>query len=1297
MMDRFDYKRLVAAAIALLLVFALLPGAAFAQEPAENTNGQAGPTAPLSDETKPDGPEETPAPTEPEPSASPDATPPEAAPAATPIPSQEPEPSAAPGETPVATPVLSQETQGPELAAQQSEQEEQQPHPEPDPNEGVLYVEGEVLVVFEDTATVQAVENAVAQSFAEPEHAITASEIRNEEPVLVGLDETTTVARAVEELSADPNVLIAQPNYLYHAMESAEELEAMAVTINDPLQTQQWHLSSIGMYDAWEIQKAKEDGLSGQPVRVAVLDSGINLTHEDLVDNIDFAHAMNYAVTPPAPLTGDGSSGSHGSHVAGIISAAANNGKGGAGVSYNAQIVPVNVYYDGLNATTNDVVNAMEYVMGIEGVRVINMSFGGTAPGFDEDTDTLLHGKIKEAYEKGIISVCAGGNAYTDAFVFPGDYRECTSVVAINSSNVRANCAYNQYKDISAPGVDILSAGRNSNSSYIISSGTSMAAPMVSGVAALLFAQNPSFSVADVQEVLYNTADDLGAPGRDDFYGWGKVNAAKALEHSGISVLSPKNVAAAVYDAASIRISWNTVPNADGYRVYRSEQAGGEYQQVSGDITAALSFMDNTASLTRNKTFYYKVLAYKSDVVEVKSNFSTVVQAAIPARLAAPTGIMATPNGPGEIKVSWKALPGAQYYNVYRAPSGAGPWTKVAQAGESSASYADKAIGARGITLYYYVTAVTKVGIRDAADESPRSGVVSGTIPKALGMPASVSAEALEGMASIKVSWSAVPGANGYDVYRVSGGGARVKVHTAPASAVSYTDTGLARGKAYTYYISAYLMLGTQKEAGPEKSGSAVLPAAMPAPANVVTDISGNWDVKLSWGSIASAEGYEIYRAESATGGFVKIAIVPGVSFTDLDTVKNKIYYYKVRAYKAVGAVRDYSPQSTAVCVSLVDKMPAPSVAVKANDALSASVSWKTVPGALGYEVARAESAGGAYKAVYTTNTESIRSFQDTGVLAGTTYYYKIRAIRRLNGKPDYGNYSLPAAAKPMPLPVSGIEAKSGGYNRIMISWVGTTDASGYFVYSAPKASGAYEKVADIATNMTVSYTHKGLKTGTAYYYKIAPYRLAGVNKVEGERTALASAKPLVPAPATIKAVKAGYDGAKVSWGKAADASGYYVYRSARPVGVFRLVATTKATKRSFADKGLKTGTEYYYKVIPFRNAGTKKVKGAASEVASAQPALNKVSGIVVKSAGRRAATVRWKKTEGAGGYDVWRALGDGTYKRVKTLAGNETTSFKNSRLRSSKVYSYRVRAYRKVGSKKIYGAWSAVKRIRIK
>lgn len=378
---------------------------------------------------------------------------------------------------------------------------------------------------------------------------------------------------ALEDALELDSVESAQLNYVYNLIEpvideplasaastdaaraatSAGEVSTLAVDQmpNDPWaknsnpdeDPNQYYLYSSHFVEAWNMAKADAD------VTVAVLDSGVMLNHDDLKANILTSLAWDSYYNKA--LTGDGDNVGHGTHVAGIIAATANNSIGIAGGSYNANILPVKVFSDDSSPRSNTtaIISAYQYIMtlvssgAVDNLHVINMSLGYYG---SDINDRLLEETIRTAREDyRIATVCAAGNgnkvdtAYTEN-IYPADFEECIAVTALTptGSNVVFS-DYNEAKDISAPGASIWSTylrdttiGNVKFGKYNRMTGTSMASPMVSAAAALMFAQNPDATVDQVCQALYATAEPVvdAENNRSELSGsHGALNVAAAL------------------------------------------------------------------------------------------------------------------------------------------------------------------------------------------------------------------------------------------------------------------------------------------------------------------------------------------------------------------------------------------------------------------------------------------------------------------------------------------------------------------------------------------------------------------------------------------------------------------------------------------------------------------------------------------------------------------------------------------------------------------------------------------------
>ncbi len=262
----------------------------------------------------------------------------------------------------------------------------------------------------------------------------------------------------------------------------------------------------------------------------------------------------------------------------------------------------------------------------------------------------------------------------------------------------------------------------------------------------------------------------------------------------------------------------------------------------------------------------------------------------------------------------------------------------------------------------------------------------------------------------------------------------------------------------------------------------------------------------------------------------------------------------------------------------------------------SVKLTWAAVSGANGYEVYRATSSVGAYTKIATIASGTATAYTNSGLTQGSTYYYKVRAYRKMGGNTLYGGYSAVKSAKPT-LAAPAVKAAAASYSSVKLTWGAVAGAGGYEVYRATSAGGVYAKV---ITTAALSHTNSGLATGTTYFYKVRAYRTVNGVKIYGIYSAVQSAKPALATPAGVKAARASATSVKVSWGAVAGAGGYEVYRAATPGGAYTKVITTASL--SHTNTGLATGKIYYYKVRAYRTVGGVKVYSGYTAVVSAKP-----------------------------------------------------------------------------------------------
>ena len=402
----------------------------------------------------------------------------------------------------------------------------QAPNPDNVDTRQETFATGQILVRFHEGATSLSLLTA-AQQFDLRQSSSPCAEMR----IRAYSVRPGTELTAIEMLKSDPAVEFAEPDYLVFADPldvALSQTRANTNTIltttmppmppNDRLYDRQWALPKINALAAWAIS-------SGSDVTIAVLDSGVDVEHPDLAARIvrgyDFVNDDDNA---------DDDNG-HGTHVAGIAAAISNNGIGIAGLAWNANIMPLKILNRSGIGTVSNLVRAICWAV-TERADIINMSL--SSPFISHTAYTA----VDYAISQGIVLFAAAGNHSQrgNPILYPAAYKRVIAVAATDHDDLQAKFSNTgTYVDIAAPGVDILSTDtRAGQSIWAYKSGTSMSSAYAAGLAALILSVDPDLSPDQVKTVIIDSVVDLGDPGRDVVFGYGRIDVAAAL-----SVLPP--------------------------------------------------------------------------------------------------------------------------------------------------------------------------------------------------------------------------------------------------------------------------------------------------------------------------------------------------------------------------------------------------------------------------------------------------------------------------------------------------------------------------------------------------------------------------------------------------------------------------------------------------------------------------------------------------------------------------------------------------------------------------------------
>ena len=594
--------------------------------------------------------------------------------------------------------------------------------------DGKSYKEGELLVKFK--AGVTAADSLKA-------HKSTSAALVKKIKLVPGLEHVTlpksqSVSNAVEQYMSDPNVEYAEPNYLVHIDSTIP---------NDIYFDRQWSLRNIGIIgdgtpgadiqatDAWDISTGSSN------IVIAVVDTGIDYNHADLVGNIwtnpdeianngidddlnglvDDWRGWDFYNNDNDPFDDHG----HGTHVAGTIGAVGNNSEGVAGLMWKVQLMPLKFLSEEGAGTTADSINAIDYAVE-NGAKIMNASYGGS---FYSQAEADA---INAANNAGVLLVAAAGNSSANNDInphYPASYNlpNIISVAATDQNDMRISFSNfgPQSVDVAAPGVYIFSTtpmwwnDYPGYGSLEFFAGTSMAAPHVSGLAGLLYSYYSHFNYLQIRGTVLRYVDVLPS-----LQGWiqtnGRINAYMALS----SLLTPTNLYATGISSSGISLMWTDhATGEDGYRIERSVSGGG-FVEIAAMGQNSASYSDSNGINSVN-SYTYRIKAYNT--IPADSSYSTM--AIVPA---APGDLSASAVSEDGINLAWADNSNNEAgFKIERKKVSQAPYTdndiaseyqEVASVGANVTVFSDT--GLEKATYYYRVKAFTATGISAPSNEA---------------------------------------------------------------------------------------------------------------------------------------------------------------------------------------------------------------------------------------------------------------------------------------------------------------------------------------------------------------------------------------------------------------------------------------------------------------------------------------------------------------------------------------------------------------------------------------------------
>ena len=664
--------------------------------------------------------------------------------------------------------------------------------------------------------------------------------------------------------------------------------------------------------------------------------------------------------------------------------------------------------------------------------------------------------------------------------------------------------------------------------------------------------------------------------------------------------------------ATQLNLAWTANPtteNVDHYNVYRGTTAG--FTVVPGTTVPTAQPTTNSfndTGLTAGTAYYYRVAA-----VEATGEVGTLSTEATGTTTAgqAPTqvtGLTVTPASATQLNLAWTANPTTEnvdHYNVYRGTT-AGftvvPGTTVPTAQPTTNSFNDTGLTA-GTAYYYRVAAVNATGqignISTEATGTTTAGQAPTQVTGLTVTPASAT--------QLNLAWTANPAAQNivrYNVYRGTTAGFTVvpgtTVPTAQPTTNSFNDTGLTASTTYYYRVAAVNATGQIGTLSAEATGTTTASTTPSQVTGLTVTPASATRLNLAWTANPAAQNivrYNVYRG--TTAGFT---VVPGTtvplaqptnnSYGNTGLTVSTAYYYRVAAVNTAGQIGALSAEvSGRTLPSQVTGLT-----VTPASATQLNLAWTAIPTAQNidhYNVYRGTTNG--FTVVPGTTVPiaqpTTNSYNNTGLTASTTYYYRVAAVNTAGG---IGALSTQVSGRTLPSQVAGLTVTPASTTRLNLAWTAnptTEDIRRYYVYRGTTAGftvvpGTTVPLAQPTNN---SYGNTGLTVSTAYYYRVAAVNTAGgIGALSPEvsgRTLPSQVTGLTVTPASATQLNLAWTAIPT----AQNIDHYNVYRGT--TNGFTVVPGTtvpiaQPTTNSYNNTGLTASTTYYYRVAAVNTAG---------------------------------------------------------------------------------------------------------------
>ncbi len=696
---------------------------------------------------------------------------------------------------------------------------------------------------------------------------------------------------------------------------------------------------------------------------------------------------------------------------------------------------------------------------------------------------------------------------------------------------------------------------------------------------------------------------------------------------------APAGLTAVTASATRINLTWNVVTHATTYKIERSTN-GTTWTTLTplvALIGSSTSYGDINAAA--GTSYYYRISATGGAGTSAPSGLRTAMT------LPAAPVLTATPISATEIDLHWTAVTSAFSYKLETSINGGATWSVLTTS--FGVSFAHTGLTADS-THKYRLSAINGAGT-----SLPSAVITQTAFP---GSPTGFAASPASTTA-INLSWIPVTHSTSYKIERSLNNTTWTVITPGTAlthSSISYADTGLTAGTTYYYRLSTVDAVGTSVAC------TAVHALTLPVAPTVTGTVTSGTAIALSWPAVTSATGYKVETSSNGGTSWTTLAASQaGLTYAHTSLAANSSHKYRVTAINATGV----SAASTVVTLVTLSAAPTGLSAVSTS-ATAIHIAWLKVTGATSYKLERSpDNTTWTTVVPGTAFTGTTVSYNDTTVVGGTTYYYRLSSISTV------GTSSAATAVHALTFPAAPVvTATVISATAITINWPAVTGATAYMIEGSSNGGSSWTTL--VSSQATITYAHSGLVADSPYSYRVTAINATGSSAA----SSVASAITLLTAPTNLAATVSSATSVHLIWTPVTDATSYKLERSTNNTTWSTVTPGTPFTgsSASYDDNSVAAGTTYYYRLSAVDASGTSTASAAVNVLTF--PAVATLTGVVASAT---TINLSWTAVVGATTYLVETSADGGT--TWTTLATQSGITYSHTGLTADTAHKYRV------------------------